>query len=103
MDIYTYTDVCVSEYIYMSIGIYIYTHIHVSQIYTYIHYSRRRAKTTFNGQAQVKRPATKGDDDMKQWNSSEAATTTLSITLQLHTPAMQSEGVSARHCVVSAR
>ena len=63
---------------------------------------KRKADTTCNGQAQVKRPVTKSYDDMKQWDSSEAATTRPSITLQLHTPAMQSEGVSVRHCVVSA-
>ena len=64
---------------------------------------RKKADTTCNGQAQVKRPVTKSYDDMKQRDSSEAATTRPSITLQLHTPAMQSEGGSVRHCVVSAR
>ena len=44
---------------------------------------RKKADTTCNGQAQVKRPVTKSYDDMKQWDSSEAATTRPSITLQL--------------------
>ena len=51
----------------------------MSHIYIYIYTTmRRKAKTTCNGQAQVKRPATKGYDDMKhqddlQWPGSGQA------------------------------
>ena len=65
-------------YVYKHIYIYMYIHIHV-HIYIYIYTTmRRKAKTTCNGQAQVKRPATKGYDDMKhqddlQWPGSGQA------------------------------
>ena len=52
---------------------------------------RKKADTTCNGQAQVKRPVTKSYDDMKQWDSSEDTTTRLSITLQLEVGSMGRE------------
>ena len=53
-------------HIYVCKQIYMYIHIHV-RTYIYIYTSmRRKPKTTCNGQAQVKRPVTKGHDGMKQ-------------------------------------
>ena len=56
--------------IYTSVNKYMYINIHVRidiYIYIYIYTTmRRKAQTTCNGQAQVKRPVTKGYDDMKQ-------------------------------------
>ena len=54
LHIYVYKHIYICIYIYTCIYIYIYTTM------------RRKAKTTCNCQAQVKRPATKDYDDMKQ-------------------------------------
>ena len=54
--IYTSVNKYICIYIYTCVYIYIY-------IYTIM---RRKAETTCNGQAQVKRPVTKGHDGMKQ-------------------------------------
>jgi hypothetical protein len=111
----------------ISIYIYIYIYIYTCHIYIYIYtlpweerprrpaMARLRSsvqlqkamttwstKTTCNGQARVKRPATKGYDDMKQWISSEDATTLPCITivaaLPEHVPNMVSQNTEAPLC-----
>ena len=56
--------------IYTSVNKYIYIYVYTytrAYIYIYIYTTmRRKADTTCNGQAQVKRPVTKGHDGMKQ-------------------------------------
>ena len=62
----------------------------------------QKAKMTCNDQARVERPATKGYDDMKQWISSEDATTLPCITivaaLPEHVPNMVSQNSEAPLC-----
>ena len=55
--------ICIYTSVNKYICIYIYTCVY---IYIYIYTTmRKKADTTCNGQAQVKRPATKGYDNMK--------------------------------------